>query len=174
MQLVNQLVLQWKPCICDLFWCVKCKVLNFYLKTHSINHFLGLVWPWNFDVCFACWLDHAKLNTEVNTNGDHDVWLFQGPGGQNKGQQEEKKQRMEEMKHGILSQVLDQSARSRCKNMRKNCWTDWCSSFYCYYQSDIINFTLCKFCHSRKEFLLFKTSISQVQRLNLVSYIFKS
>lgn len=34
-------------------------------------------------------------------------------GGGNK-EQEEKERQFEEMKHGILSQVLDQSARTRC------------------------------------------------------------
>ena len=46
--------------------------------------------------------------------------MFQGQGGAgNSGptpeQQEEKARQMTEMKNGILSQVLDQSARTRCK-----------------------------------------------------------
>lgn len=41
--------------------------------------------------------------------------LFQGQGGNN-DQQKEKERQIEEMKHSILSQVLDQSARTRCKS----------------------------------------------------------
>ncbi|KAH3771761.1 programmed cell death protein 5-like [Dreissena polymorpha] len=36
-----------------------------------------------------------------------------GPGGGSNQEQEQRQKQMEEMKHGILSQVLDQSARTR-------------------------------------------------------------
>jgi len=30
---LKMLVLHRKPCICDHFWCVKCKVLHFYVAS---------------------------------------------------------------------------------------------------------------------------------------------
>ena len=33
--LIQELVVHRKPCICDNFWCVKFKVLHFYVKTRS-------------------------------------------------------------------------------------------------------------------------------------------
>ena len=40
-------------------------------------------------------------------------------GGENQEQQEEMKRQQEEMKNSVLSQVLDQQARARCKNVRE-------------------------------------------------------
>ena len=42
--------------------------------------------------------------------------MFQNQQQPNQQEQEEKAQRMAEMKNSILSQVLDQSARTRCKS----------------------------------------------------------